>query len=167
MRMLFGLLLGIIMGAGAMLWFYAHGGRILFAGREWGPPLHTTFASFPSGELMCDPNGRCWRPNFDTERGEPTDRSESSSPANPSKDRSNFTAASVPANSATSIGSRNSNGNLPQSLGFGIHPPQGFGALEASNNSGPPSSGSNVTPPGGSSWPSQTTGFPPSQKRQN
>ena len=53
MRVLFGLFWGIVIGIGGTIWFYANGGRIIFAGRELGPsgallagpPSPTTFTS--------------------------------------------------------------------------------------------------------------------------
>src|SRR4051812_1747470 len=96
MRMLFGLLLGIIIGAAGMLWFSAHGGRIIFAGRELGSPLRATFASYASEEVTCDSNEKCLRPHLGAELSEPPNRLGMSRPANPTKDGRNLGSGSSP-----------------------------------------------------------------------
>jgi hypothetical protein len=161
MRMLFGLLLGIIIGAAGMLWFYAHGGRIIFAGRELGSPLRATSASYASDEVTCDSNEKCLRPRLGTELTEAPNRLGTSRPANPTKDGKNFGSGSSPAIFGPNSPPTNSGSDLSQSVGFGILPSQGFGLLGGSNGV------SDVASPSGTSWPSQTSGFSPSQKRQN
>jgi hypothetical protein len=38
MKAVVSLLIGLIVGAGAMIWFYTNGGEITVAGYEWGAP---------------------------------------------------------------------------------------------------------------------------------
>ena len=39
MRTLLGFLVGLVVGAVGMVWFYTNGGKIMIAGRELGPPI--------------------------------------------------------------------------------------------------------------------------------
>ena len=39
MRVVLGFLIGLLIGAGGMIWFYTYGGKIMIAGRELGPPI--------------------------------------------------------------------------------------------------------------------------------
>ena len=39
MRTLLGFLVGLLVGAVGMIWFYTNGGSIMIAGRELGPPI--------------------------------------------------------------------------------------------------------------------------------
>jgi hypothetical protein len=64
MRVLFGLFCGIVIGIVGTIWFYANGGRIIFAGRELGPggahvagaASPTTFTGGPSSANTFDPS---------------------------------------------------------------------------------------------------------------
>ena len=38
MRLILGLVIGLLVGAGAMIWFFAYGGEIIVAGKTLGPP---------------------------------------------------------------------------------------------------------------------------------
>src|ERR1051325_6701053 len=40
MRAALALVLGLVVGAGSAIWFYAHGGNIIVAGHLWGPALY-------------------------------------------------------------------------------------------------------------------------------
>jgi hypothetical protein len=39
MRVVLGFLVGLLIGAGGLIWFYTYGGKIMIAGRELGPPI--------------------------------------------------------------------------------------------------------------------------------
>ena len=47
MRLILGLVIGLLVGAGAMIWFFAYGGEIIVAGKTWGPP-RAEVAAVPS-----------------------------------------------------------------------------------------------------------------------
>jgi hypothetical protein len=158
MRMLFGLLLGIIIGASGMLWFYAHGGRIIFAGRDLGSPMRATFASYAS---TCDANEKCVAPDFGAEVTEPPKLGTLRAP-NPAKDGTNVARSSWPVIYGPNSPASNSGSNSSQALGF-----EGFGPLGGSNAKRVSGSVNDVTSPNGMSWPPQPSGFSPSQKPQN
>jgi len=47
MRTILSFLIGLVLGGGGMIWFYANGGEISVAGHELGPPAKTAAAANP------------------------------------------------------------------------------------------------------------------------
>ena len=49
MRVILSFLIGLVLGGGAMIWFYVNGGEISVAGHELGPPPKTVAVANPPG----------------------------------------------------------------------------------------------------------------------